>query len=116
MIRTFPAAIWTDIHDTELSSPPYSPEPISPESILATPPSFPISDPSPSNDDALWSSTASFLYESPLVKVSLGRRVWDLQLPVYGFNGIVQGAVELSRKCGHVVRLEVSVESAFLFY
>lgn len=62
------------------------------------------------DDDPLWSSTASFLYESPLVNISLGRRVWNLRLPVYGFNGIVQGAVKLSRKCSHVARVEVSVE------
>jgi len=117
MIRTFPSeshptGIWTDSYDTDVSSPPYSPEPTSSESILVTP-FLPDSGPFPCNDDPLWSSTASFLYESPLVKVSLGRRVWNLRLPVYGFNGLVQGAVKLSRKCSHVVRVEVSVERAF---
>jgi hypothetical protein len=67
-------------------------------------------------DDPLWSSTASFLYESPLVNISLGRRVWNLRLPVYGFNGIVQGAVKLSRKCNHVARVEVSVERTLRFF
>ncbi len=67
-------------------------------------------------DDPLWSSTASFLYESPLVNISLGRRVWNLRLPVYGFNGIVQGAVKLSRTCNHVARVEVSVERTLLFF
>jgi hypothetical protein len=62
--------------------------------------------------DPLWSSTSSFLYESSLVTVTLGRRIWGLRQPAYGFNGIVQGAIKLSRKCTHVVRVEVSVETA----
>ena len=120
MIRAFPSGsypsgIWTDSHNTDISPPPYSPEPTNSETLLAT---LSLPDPGPSsyNDDALWSSTASFLYQSPLVDVSLGRRVWNLRLPVYGFNGLVQGAIKLSRKCIHVVRVEVSVESVFLFY
>lgn len=119
MIRTLPSesypGISMDDHNTGVSPPPYSPEPTNSESRLV-PLSLPDSAPSSSNDDALWSSTTSFLYESPLVNVSLGSRVWDLRLPVYGFNGLVQGAVKLSRKCSHVVRVEVSVERAFLFY
>jgi hypothetical protein len=43
--------------------------------------------------DPLWSSTSSFLYESSLVTVTLGRRMWGLRQPAYGFNGIVQGAI-----------------------
>jgi len=119
MIRTLPSesypGIWTDDdHNTGVSPPPYSPEPTNSESLLV-PLSLPDSAPSSSNDVALWSSTASFLYESPLVNISLGSRVWNLRLPVYGFNGLVQGAVKLSRKCSHVVRVEVSVERAFLY-
>ena len=113
---SYPSGIWTDGHNTDMiSPPPYSPEPTGSDSILATP-SLPDSEPFPSNGDAMWSSTASFLYETPLVNVSLGRRVWNLRLPVYGFNGLVQGAVKLSGKCTHVVRVEVSVERTFLFY
>jgi hypothetical protein len=63
--------------------------------------------------DPLWSSTSSFLYESSLVTVTLGRRMWGLTQPAYGFNGFVQGAIKLGRKCTHVVRVEVSVETAF---
>ncbi|KAH9966450.1 hypothetical protein BC827DRAFT_1125085 [Russula dissimulans] len=61
------------------------------------------------SDDPLWSSATSFLYDSPLVHVSLGRREWGPRQPVYGFNGIVQGAVKLSKQCTHVVRVEVSL-------
>jgi hypothetical protein len=112
MIRAFPSG-WTDSHNNFQPSPPYSPEPTSSESTF---PVQSLPDYVPSwNDDPLWSSTASFLYESPLVNVSLGRRVWDRRLPVYGFNGLVQGAVKLSRKCDHVVRVEVSVEKALIF-
>ena len=38
--------------------------------------------------------------------------MWGPTQPKYGFNGFVQGAVKLSRKCTHVVRVEVSVEPA----
>jgi hypothetical protein len=105
----------TDGHDNGLPSPPYSPEPTGLEYTFPTP-SFPETvSPRSSNDDPLWSSTDSFLYESSLVNVSLGRRVWVGKLPVYGFNGLVQGAVKLSRKCNHVVRVEVSVEKPLIF-
>jgi hypothetical protein len=118
MIRAFPSGsyssgVWADSHNSFQPSPPYSPEPASSEFTFQT---LSLPDSVPSwNGDPLWSSTASFLYESPLVNVSLGRRVWDLRLPVYGFNGLVQGAVKLSRKCDHVVRVEVSVEKALIF-
>jgi hypothetical protein len=59
---------------------------------------------------------SSFLYPSSHVTVSLGRRVWNLRQPVYGFNGIVHGFVQLSRECTHVVRVEVSVETALFLY
>jgi hypothetical protein len=119
MMRTtpsgsYPSRIWTDVHVAGPPSPPYSPEPTSTESIFSM---LPTPDYEPScGDDPLWSSTASFLYESPLVNISLGRRVWNLRLPVYGFNGIVQGAVKLSRKCNHVARVEVSVERTLRFF
>lgn len=54
----------------------------------------------------------SFLYESSLVDVTLGRRMWVLKQPAYGFNGVIEGAVKLSSKCTHVIRVEVSVETA----
>jgi hypothetical protein len=107
---SYPSSAWTDTgsHDSCQPSPPYSPEPTGSEFTV---PTMSLPDSAPSwNDDPLWSSTASFLYESPLVNVSLGRRVWDLRLPAYGFNGLVQGAVKLSKRCDHVVRVEVSVE------
>ncbi|KAH9998132.1 hypothetical protein BJV74DRAFT_768046 [Russula compacta] len=101
------AGLWTDDHNLDPPSPPYSPVAISPESVL-TPESLPDSG-STHSDDLLWSSNASFVYESSLVDVSLGRRVWGLRQPVYGFNGIVQGAIKLSSNCTHVVRVEVSL-------
>lgn len=118
MIRVTPpasdsAGLWTDDHNLDPPSPLYSPVAISPESVL-TPESLPDSG-SPHSDDLLWSSNASFVYESSLVDVSLGRRVWGLRQPVYGFNGIVQGAIKLSRNCTHVVRVEVSVKRALLY-
>ena len=117
MIREFPSGsypsdVWTDSHNTGQPSPPYSASPTGAEFTFPTPAL--LDSVSSWDDDPLWSSTTSFLYESPLVNVSLGRRVWDLQLPVYGFNGLVQGAVKLSGKCDHVVRVEVSVEKAVI--
>jgi len=107
------AGIWTDVDDANppLASPPYSPVPISSEYVLTA--TSVSGSALPHNDDPLWSPAASFLYGSSLVGVSLGRRVWALQQPVYGLNGIVQGAVKLSRKCTHVFRVEVSVERFF---
>jgi hypothetical protein len=111
------AGPWDDDPDPDPgpSSPPYSPVPTSSERVLAAAPSSPESGSTHDvNDDPpLWSPTASFLYESPLVSISLGRRVWDLRQPVYGFNDVVQGAIKLSNRCIHVVRVEVSVERAF---
>ncbi len=88
--------------------PPYSPVTSSSEGTLSVS-SFPKST-SVDGGDPLWSS-ASFLYESSLVTVTLGKRTWSLKQPAYGFNGIVQGAIKLSGKCTHVVRVEVSVET-----
>jgi hypothetical protein len=111
------AGPWDDDPDPGPSSPPYSPVPTSSERVLAAAPSSPESGSQAThgvNDDPpLWSPTASFLYESPLVSISLGRRLWDPRQPVYGFNDIVQGAIKLSKRCIHVVRVEVSVERAF---
>jgi hypothetical protein len=108
------AEIWTDDDDLNppLASPPYSPVALSSEYVLSA---TSASESGPArNDDPLWSPAASFLYESLLVNVSLGRRVWGLRQPVYGLNGIVQGAVKLGIKCTHVVRVEVSVERLIL--
>jgi hypothetical protein len=38
--------------------------------------------------------------------------MWGLKQPVYGYNGIVHGFVQLSKECTHVVRVEVSVKTA----
>ena len=42
--------------------------------------------------------------------------MWGLKQPVYGFNGIVHGFVQLSKECTHVVRVEVSVKTALFFH
>ncbi|KAH9997521.1 hypothetical protein BJV77DRAFT_1156858 [Russula vinacea] len=68
-----------------------------------------LSSPKPAStydDDPI---SSSFLYPSSHVTVSLGRRMWGLKQPVYGFNGIVHGFVQLSKECTHVVRVEVSL-------
>lgn len=106
----YQAGLWADVRSPNPSSPPFSP-------VTATSGVTTLSFPEPATNyhgDSLWSSTSSFLYESSLVTITLGRRVWSLRQPVYGFNGIVQGAVRLSGKCTHVVRMEVSVETAFI--
>lgn len=106
----YQAGLWADVRNLNQSSPPFSP-------LTATSGVTTLSFPEPAancHGDSLWSSTSSFLYESSLVTITLGRRVWSLRQPVYGFNGIVQGAVRLSGKCTHVVRMEVSVETAFI--
>jgi hypothetical protein len=101
--------LWPDDDSLSPSSPPYSPQAMGSERVLSFDhPSTPAWD-SALVTDPLWSPT-SFKYESSLVNVSLGRRLWHLRLPAYGFNGLVEGAVKLRRKCTHVVRVEVSVE------
>jgi hypothetical protein len=108
---SYPDELWPDDHSLSPSSPPYSPQATGSESILEA--SSPSSGWSSVHDvDPLWSPTASFVYESSLVNISLGRRVWGLRQPAYGFNGLVEGAIKLTRKCTHVVRLEVSVTRA----
>jgi hypothetical protein len=111
---SYQAGLWPDDHDLIQSSPPYSPVTTSSE-VTLTLSSFPESAPI-YDGDLLWSSTHSFLYESSLVTATFGRRMWGLRQPVYGFNGIVQGAIKLSRKCTHVVRVEVSVETALFIH
>ncbi|KAI0306758.1 hypothetical protein B0F90DRAFT_1808376 [Multifurca ochricompacta] len=98
---------WADDHNLCLSSPPYSAEAINSELVLQE--LSPLELGSIDDADPLWSPTLSFLYKSSLVSISLGQRVWGRKQPVYGFNGLVQGAIKLSRKCTHIVRLEVSL-------
>jgi len=95
---------WADDHVSGPASPPYSAEVLGSERVLEA------SSLAPTGNDNLPSSPAdSFLYESSLVSVDLGRRIWGLRQPVYGHNDIVQGAVKLHGKCTHVYRLEVSL-------
>jgi hypothetical protein len=110
---SYQAGLWADVHNLGLnqSSPPFSP--VTASSGVTTH-SFP--EPVPTcHGDPLWSSASSFLYESPLVTITLGKRVWSLRQPVYGFNGIVKGAIRLNGECTHVVRMEVTVEITFFF-
>ncbi|KAH9060059.1 hypothetical protein EDB87DRAFT_1618339 [Lactarius vividus] len=104
MTRRFTPAdeSWVGDQDLGPASPPYSPEALGSERVLEA--SW-----STGNADSLSSSADSFLYESSLVSVNLGRRVWGLRQPVYGHNDVVQGAVKLHGKCTHVYRLEVSL-------
>lgn len=110
MTRVFTSAdeSWADDHVLGPASPPYSAELLGSERVLEA------SSLTPTGNVDLPSSPAdSFLYESSLVSVDLGRRIWGLRQPVYGHNDIVQGAVKLHRKCTHVYRLEVSVKKVF---
>jgi hypothetical protein len=106
MTRVYQAGLSPDDHEL-ISSSPHSPVTSGSEGTFSVS-SFPKS---VDGGDPLWSSASSFLYESSLVAVTLGKRMWGLKQPAYGFNGIVQGAIKLSGKCTHVVRVEVSVET-----
>ncbi|KAH9030679.1 hypothetical protein EDB85DRAFT_1962607 [Lactarius pseudohatsudake] len=108
MTRRFTPAdeSWVDDQGFGLASPPYSPEALGSERVLEASSLAPWS---AGNADLHSSSADSFLYESSLVSVNLGRRVWGLRQPVYGHNDVVQGAVKLREKCTHVYRLEVSL-------
>ena len=107
MTRVFTSAdeSWADDQVLGPSSPPYSAEVSGSERVLeATSPTL------TGNVDLPSIPADSFLYESSLVSIDLGRRIWGLQQPVYGHNDVVQGIVKLHRKCTHVYRLEVSVK------
>jgi hypothetical protein len=114
MTRVFTSADepWAD--DDQVfghASPPYSAEVLGSERILEAS----STSPAPIGNSDLPSTTAdSFFYESSLVSVDLGRRIWGLRQPVYGHNDIVQGTVKLHGKCTHVYRLEVSVKKGFI--
>ncbi len=102
---------WADVQGFDPASPPYSPEAMDSEHLLEA------SSPAPTsmgNVDPISSSTDFFLYETSLVSVDLGRRIWGLRQPVYGHNDVVQGAIKLHKKCTHVYQLEVSVEKDLL--
>ncbi|KAI0273823.1 hypothetical protein BC834DRAFT_231787 [Gloeopeniophorella convolvens] len=95
---------WIDGH-VGPSSPPYSPEAEDSERVIQT---WSAQGPDTAGVvDEFWSPSGCFLYDSPLVSISLGRRVWGPRQPVYGFNGVVHGAVKLNQKCSHVFRLEL---------
>ncbi len=107
MTRASADESWADDQGFGPASPPYSAEALGSERILEASSSAPWST---GNVDILSSPADSFLYESSLVSVNLGRRVWGLRQPVYGHNDVVHGTVKLHGKCTHVYRLEVSVE------
>jgi len=97
---------WEDDQILGPSSPPYSAEVFGSERVLDA--FSPASGPT-GNVDLLSFPADSFLYESSLVTVDLGRRVWGPRQPVYGHNDVVQGAVKLHIKCTHVYCVEVTL-------
>ena len=111
MTRVFTSAdeSWVDDQALGPASPLYSAEVSGSERVLDA--TSPIST---GNFDLPSIPADSFLYESSLVSVDLGRRIWGLQQPVYGHNDIVQGSVKLHKKCTHVYRMEVSVKKGLL--
>ncbi|KAI9466009.1 hypothetical protein BJY52DRAFT_1163178 [Lactarius psammicola] len=106
MTRASADESWADDQGFGPASPPYSAEALGSERVLEA---SSLSTWSARNVDLLSSHADSFLYESSLVSVNLGRRVWGLRQPVYGHNDVVQGAVKLHGKCTHVYRLGVSL-------
>jgi hypothetical protein len=113
MTRVFTSAdeSWADDQIFGPASPPYSAGVLGSERVLEAS----STSPTPTgNSDLPSTPTDTFLYESSLVSVDLGRRIWGLRQPVYGHNDLVQGTVKLHGKCTHVYRLEVSVKKCFL--
>lgn len=113
MTRVFTSAdeSWAEVQEFGPASPPYSAEVLGSERVLEA---FSTTPAPTGNIDIPSTPADSFLYESSLVSVDLGRRIWGLRQPVYGHNDIVQGAVKLHTKCTHVYRLEVSVKTGLL--
>lgn len=55
------------------------------------------------------SHVGGYNYKSDHLHINLGPRVWGTRLPVYGFQGIVEGTVRFAKKCSHVVSVTTTV-------
>ena len=55
------------------------------------------------------SQVGEYSYKSDHLHISLGPRRWGTRFPVYGFQDIVEGTVQVTKKCSHIVNMTVTV-------
>lgn len=86
--------------------PPYDHSPPLPGYItaggLASPTDTPSLHSGSSQDD-------EYNYKSDHLHINLGPRQWGTRFPVYGFQAVVEGTVQIAKKCSHVVSVTATV-------
>lgn len=55
------------------------------------------------------SQAGEYNYKSDHLHINLGPRRWGTRFPVYGFQDVVQGTVQIAKKCSHVVSVVATV-------
>ena len=55
------------------------------------------------------SQTGEYNYKSDHLHINLGPRRWGTRFPVYGFQDVVEGTVQVAKKCSHVVSVTATV-------
>ncbi|KAI0038644.1 hypothetical protein FA95DRAFT_1529052 [Auriscalpium vulgare] len=103
--------LFRDLFLPDDHTPAYSPQAHETERVLQTSsesaPDLPSQDPAPYAHQP--ESSTHYIYNNEYMHVNMGPRLWGPRQPAYGFNGIVQGTVKLTKKCSHVYRLQVSL-------
>lgn len=55
------------------------------------------------------SQVGEYNYKSDHLHINLGPRRWGTRFPVYGLQAVVDGTVQVAKKCSHVVRVTATV-------
>lgn len=55
------------------------------------------------------SQAGEYSYKSDHLHINLGPRRWGIRFPVYGFQDVVEGTVQVAKKCSHVVSVTAAV-------
>lgn len=55
------------------------------------------------------SQDGEYCYKSDHLHINLGPRRWRTRFPVYGFQSVVEGTVQVTKKCSHVVSVTATV-------
>lgn len=53
----------------------------------------------------------AYVYHTDHLEINLGRCPWGLQYAAYGRGGLINGSVRFTKKCSHVVKLTVTVNT-----
>jgi len=82
--------------------PPYDYSPPLPGYVTAGGPTSPI-------DTISLLSGGEYIYKSDHLHIDLGPRRWGTKFPVYGFQDVVEGSIQVAKKCSHVVSVTATV-------